>query len=502
MSIRRLLVLSVALSLWPVAGSVAQQSNVSDAPRTVSVMPPHTSQPILEAALATAPADLSVSKQTVVAAAKAVTSDARFGLGWDQRWRNEEWNNLADYKDSKDDERSQNALRQRFWAQAPLYKESVLYVRILNQVTKQTKNGSLTPAQLKLNSDEWIFDNLYLVFKKLPVKNLALTVGRQDLMFGEGFLVLDGSAGDGPRTNYVNAFDFTYTHRKSHWDLVGILDPRQDRILPKLHNQHKYLNEWNEQAIALYYTNREVKGFNWDAYYILKKETNDYRAATNAQFQPDRHIDTLGARAVKQFPQGLTVTGEFAYQWGAQHANIVLARPAEDIRAWGGFVYAKKQVAQKYKPYFLAGYWALSGDDGKTTGTNEGFDPLFSRWPKWSGGYVFSLTPEKGTGYWTNLKMPQAEVGFTPVKQLTVKGVAYFMSSFHPYTLGNNPAIFGSGTYRATMPEVLAIYKFSDKVAGEFRYEQMKPGSFYTNSAKAQYFRFEINYSWKKEAGL
>jgi len=76
------------------------------------------------------------------------------------------------------------------------------------------------------------------------------------------------------------------------------------------------------------------------------------------------------------------------------------------------------------------------------------------------------------------------------------------MSSFHPYTLGNNPAIFGSGTYRATMPEVLAIYKFSDKVAGEFRYEQMKPGSFYTNSAKAQYFRFEINYSWKKEAGL
>lgn len=421
-------------------------------------------------------------------------------VGWDQRWRNEEWNNLFDYSDAKDDERSQNTFRQRFWMSAPLGSDNAsLYVRILNQICKQTKNGSMTPAQLKLSSDEWIFDNLYLSFKKTPVKNLSLQIGRQDLMFGEGFLVLDGSGGDGPRTSYVNAFDLTYTHGKSTFDLLGILDPRQDRILPKLHNMHKYLTEWDEQAIALYYKNREIKGFDWDAYYFLKKEIHDYRPATNPQFQPDRHVSTLGARVVKTLPMDFTVTGEFAYQWGAQRANPALNRPAEDIRAWGGYAYVKKQFPVKFKPYVLLGYWALSGDDGKTTGTYEGFDPLFSRWPKWSGGYVWSLQPEKGVGYWTNMKMPQIEAGFSPFKPLTVKGVLYVIDAFHPYTLGNNPGVFGTGTHRATMPELLAFYKFSDKVAGEFRYEVMEPGGFYTVHAKAQYFRFELNYSWKKK---
>lgn len=424
-------------------------------------------------------------------------------VGWDQRWRNEEWNNIFDYRDAADDERAQNTFRQRLWAQAPLlHHTSVFYLRVLNQFTKQTKNGSETPAQLKLNSGEWIFDNLYLNFQKLPVKNLALTVGRQDLTFGEGFLVADGSAGDGPRTNYFNAVDFIYTHQKSTLDVIGILDPRQDRFLPQLHSQHTNLNEWDEQAIALYYRDRNVKGFDWDAYYFLKKEFRDYRAASNPLFQPDRHVNTLGTRVVKQLPQHISLTSEFAYQWGAQHANPTLNRPAENIRAWGGHVYVKKQFDRKLNPYLLAGYWALSGDDGKTTHTYEGFDPLFSRTPKYSGGYIWSLQAEKGAAYWSNIKMPQLEVGFTPVTPLTIKAVVFFMSAFHPCTTCENPTLFGLGTYRATMQHLVASYKFSDKLAGEFRYEKYDPGSFYATHSKGQYFRFDFNYSWKKALRL
>lgn len=480
-NIQRVLVLPVLLSVWFVAGSAAQQGKVPAILRTGSVLSPPTT--------ATSSSDAESDSSTVT-------------VGWDQRWRNEEWNNVFDYSDAVNDERVQNTFRQRLWATILGPAQSLFNVRLLNQFSKVNQNGDVPVSGLKFNSNEVIVDNLYLTFNKLPVKDLSLSAGRKDLMFGEGFLVMDGSATDGPRTNYLNTVDFTYARHKRSLDVLGILDPRQDHLFPILHNQRKNLNEWNEQAVGFYYQDRSNKKLAWDAYYFLKKEVKDYRPATNALFQPDRHIETLGARVVDRLPRGVSVTSEFSYQFGAQHSNVALARPAENIRAWGGFAYVKKAFATKYKPYAQVGYYALSGDDPKTTGTNEAFDPLFSRWPKWSGGYVWSFEKEKGDGYWSNLKMPQIDVGFTPVKPLTLKSVTYFMSAFHPATLANNAAIFSTGTYRGTLPEVLALYKFSDVVNGEFRYELTEPGSFYVHSNKGQYFRFELNYSWKKNLSL
>ncbi len=37
----------------------------------------------------------------------------------------------------------------------------------------------------------------------------------------------------------------------------------------------------------------------------------------------------------------------------------------------------------------------MSGDD-PSTDDNEGWDPLFSRWPKWSELYIYSLATEGG----------------------------------------------------------------------------------------------------------
>lgn len=481
----------IIFSFWSVTHSLAQENSVSNG-SAVGVM---LASPLI-------PFTAGTTKSNLPALISS-KSEYHISYGWDQRWRNEEWNNIFDYNEGLDDERIQNSFRQRFWLNAPSSSDSfVLYVRVLNQFVKQEKNGSLSSVQRKINSDEWIFDNLYVDFNRTFIKNLKARIGRQDLSFGEGFLFMDGSAGDGPRTNYMNAFQLTYTKEKATFDLLGVLDPRQDRLLPKLHNQHKYLNEWDEQGLGLYYRDRKRKDIDWDVYYFLKKETRDYRAQTNAQFQPDRHISTLGTRIIKRFPDGLEATGELTYQWGFQRANLTHSRPEEDIHAWGMNVYAKKIFELKFMPYLQGGYLGLSGDDGKTTRTNEGFDPLFSRWPKWSGGYVWSFHNEKGDAYWTNLNAPNVEAGFNPVRPVTLKVVSYFMWAFHPYTLASNTAIFSTGTYRGTVPEILALYKFNDKLSGEFRYEVIEPGSFYISRAKGQYFRFEVNYCWKKVWGL
>jgi hypothetical protein len=411
-----------------------------------------------------------------------------FGFGYDQRFRHESWNNIQDQNSLTNDERHWNTFRQRLWFNAYLGTPNIeFYVRMLNQFTKTT-----TPP-VPLNLDEVIFDNLYLNFKKTIIPGVSLKVGRQDISFGEGFIIMESSGLDGPRTLYFNAIDITYAHKKSKLHLIGILNPRQDRFLPIIHNQHKNLNEADQQAAGVYYTDSNHKNTSYELYYFLKKEIHDYRAQTNAQFRPDRHVNTIGARVVQRLSHEYTATGEFTLQRGRQH-------PDAQIQAWGGYGYLKKQFKAKYNPYILGGYWALSGDDPSTSNRVEGWDPLFERWPKWSGMYVWSLVPEKGVAYWTNLKMLQAEAGFTPWKPLTLKAILYLNNAFHPYTAGN-PAIFANGKRRAVMPQFIAAYNFSNSIVGELRYEILAPGDFYTGRTTGQFLRFEINYSWKHPIG-
>ena len=410
-----------------------------------------------------------------------------FNFGYDQRFRHENWNNIQDQNSLTNDEKSWHTFRQRLWLKVQLGTPDIeFYVRMLNQFTKTT-----TPST-PLNLDEVIFDNLYLSFKKTVIPGVSVKVGRQDLMFGEGFILMDGSATEGPRTSYFNAIDITYARKKSNLHLLGILDPRRDRFLPIINKQPKNLNEWDEQAVGLYYTNGDHKNTQFDAYYFLKKEIHDFRPATHVQFQPDRHVNTIGGRVVQRLNHGLTATGEIAFQKGGKH-------PETSIRAWGGYGYLKKRFQAKYDPYVLGGYLALSGDDPSTSNCDENWDPLFERWPKWSGMYPWSLVPEKGISYWTNTKMVQAEAGFTPWKPLTVKGMVYLNDAFHPYAPGD-PKTFGKGTRRGVMPQLIAAYQLGHSVIGEFRYEILFPGDFYTGSTTGHFFRFEINYSWKYSA--
>jgi hypothetical protein len=92
--------------------------------------------------------------------------------------------------------------------------------------------------------------------------------------------------------------------------------------------------------------------------------------------------------------------------------------------------------------------------------------------------------------------MAQAEAGFTPWKPVTLRGLLYLNDAFHPYTPGN-PKVFGKGTCRGLMPQMVAAYQFSHSIIGEFRYELLSPGDFYLGHTTGHFFRFEINYSWK-----
>ncbi|HTR27155.1 MAG TPA: alginate export family protein [Terriglobales bacterium] len=408
--------------------------------------------------------------------------DLNLRFGFEQRTRWENWNNIIDFNDAHPDQRNQIRFRNRFWLGLPVSSDVEFFVGLGNEFRVET-----TP-DVPIQGNEMIFESLYLDFRNLFTPRLSLRVGRQDIFRGEGFILADGTSGDGSRTGYFNALDLSCKFRKSELEVIGILDPRQDRFLPRVNDQRMYLTEWDEQAAGLYYTHKNLANTKFEGYYFLKKEINDHRSRQDPQFRPNRTFNTLGGRIVRRLADGWTGTAELAEQWGSQH-------PETRIRAWGGYATVKKEFKARLKPYFLMGYWALSGDDPRTANRVEGWDPLFSRWPKWGGDLtLYSYIPESGVGYASNDRFSQLESGISPNKFVSLRGTWYHHDAFHPMSAG--PQIFGPGTYRGELLQLRGDLVLNSNVKGHILYERYLPGNFYLRESPGHFFRMEISYSF------
>ena len=215
---------------------------------------------------------------------------------------------------------------------------------------------------------------------------------------------------------------------------------------------------------------------------------------------PHWSINTVGSRLVKGLGDGWSVNGEFAYQWGKQDGYTVStyatrdAYQSRDIGAWGGYAKVKKAFDPAWKPSVSLGYIGLSGDKPGTS-KDEAWDPLFSRWPKWSELFVVTQINEKGVSYWTNTAMWELEFRCSPASFLDLRGTYYKMSAYQaPYAPG---AILGTGKGRGDLWEVRADYKIGPSVKGHLVYEHLAPGDFYAKQDAAFFLRFEIGYTFK-----
>jgi hypothetical protein len=403
-------------------------------------------------------------------------------IGFEQRVRNENWNNILDWSGNTDDQRNQVRWRTRLWTTVPLSSR----IGVTVGLAQESNQIFLPRSPWKL--DEIMFEKAYLDLHDLPVKGLTLRIGRQDLMRGENTYLLEGDPWDGSRTIYSNAAVLGYSLKKTKIEAIGIWNPVRDHFLPRIHNQNRLLVEWNEQAIGTYITNKSRPDTDIEAFYFLKKEFGDTRPKSNAQFQPDRHLHAVGGRMVHRFRPGWSAVGEAAVERGSDHAQRTL-------RGWAGDGYIKKAFAGRMKPTFQAGYWAFSGDDPRSPSTVEAWDPLFGRWPKWSEMYIYSQLREQGVAYWTNLGMSQVEAVVSPWKPISWRATWYHMNALHPFA--GSPQIFGAGTARGNQLQTRLDFTINPSWRGHVLWEYHVPGDFYRGSDAGYFLRFEMIYSLK-----
>lgn len=431
-------------------------------------------------------------------------AETKFDYGAALRLRQEIWDNVvglgavtSQYPNGITQDRSYFRLRTTLWGKAVFTPDYGAYLRFANEMQYQVGPYKRNAQGDQLYADEVVFDNLYFDAKNIFGLPVDIRIGRQDFLgpntYGEGFLIMDGTPGDGSRTFYFNAAKATARfNRKDSLDLLYITDPFKDTYLPSLHqdDSKRKLEVSSEQGFVAYGRIRSIENLSLEPYYIFKQEKWYY---VGKVFVPQLDINALGARAVYS-TGGWNLGGEFAFQFGEYDNGI-------DRTALGGYLFAgRKYDSAKWKPEIDLRFVYLSGDDPSTKDKNEAWNPLFSRNASWNDSMIYNFPVENSVlsngvpGYWTNIMLAKVSLvlNFSPSTDLLLS----YQYLWAPEKNAQKTAMLSTeGKDRGSLPIALLSHRFSKNLDGYLHLEYFIPGDFYSPEAKdVLFFKWQLQY--------
>ncbi len=402
-----------------------------------------------------------------------------FDGGYRLRLRQEYGANLFDFSNADDDDNNYLRVRSQLWGSwepSPRWK---LHAMLNNEHRRWYKsNKGIEHREFEIH--ELIFENLYIEGRNLGGTPFGFVAGRQNLFYGEGFICWDGGPLDGSRTAYFNALLLAASFGKRRLDAHFIVDPERDRYLTPVNDQKQSMIEWDETGAGLYYTDKSFDERTLEAYYFYKNEKDEDGA------HPECDIHTIGGRASGKGFGRLTFAGEGAVQIGD--------RGAQDRLGYGGYLYGKYALPVECVPVALgAGAFYLSGDDPSTADRYEGWNPVYSRWPKWSDLYIYSLARERGAAYWENFASLWFGLEIKPLDRFAIEERIYPMWAPEQPPAGAGASLFGAGSYRGTLSIMKLSGTLNTYLSAYVLWEALLPGDYYfSGSDTAHFLRWEI----------
>ncbi|MGE5608635.1 MAG: alginate export family protein, partial [Bacillota bacterium] len=206
-----------------------------------------------------------------------------------------------------------------------------------------------------------VWDNLNFKVKGVAGEKSSLTVGRQDIILGDGWLVLDGTPLDGSRTIYFDAMRLSlpFEEAKTAVDAIAIQqysDP--DEWLPPIGSRdYPRLTEQDETGAVLWVTNKSIKDTELNGYFIYKHDDAQVANGDNGD------IYTLGTRAVHAFNQHWSAQAEGAYQFGSRENPALFGSDETDLSAFGVNSRLTYSFNDEWKNRLGFAFEYLSGDD-------------------------------------------------------------------------------------------------------------------------------------------
>ncbi|MCB1162685.1 hypothetical protein KDL67_08375 [bacterium] len=241
----------------------------------------------------------------------------------------------------------------------------------------------ITTPDTELNFDEIIVDQLLYRYRAWP--GIAITLGRQDIRWNDGFLVMDGTPLDGSRSSYMNALRFMIDDEGPTPGLVELFvayNPAYDDLVLWNDDVKRRLTDADETAVAF----RSSPWANQQLALIWKRERDP------DHLRPALDAWTLGYRG-ERTRGAVTVTGELALQYQDWSGHDMDDRGY----AWAFQFRARRAIGATQSVDFGAfGYSPRQGNQ-------LAFRTPWGRWPKWSELMLYQLIGQDGVGQWANL---------------------------------------------------------------------------------------------------
>lgn len=382
--------------------------------------------------------------------------------------------------------------RTRLWSRFSLDDQYLLYARVANEFRFYHNHTQLYPFP-----NEIFIDNLYLDMRGVVDERLDIRVGRQDMRYGGGRVIRNGTPGDF-RSIYFNALKTTlWLSDKSSLDLAGVWQQAHDPwtindadVDLNRYQRRKGGTDLAERGAFAYYTNREDEELRFEFYHVYMEESRWF-STSNARLPPRRY-HTLGTRVTPRFSEYYSAEVELAAQHGTVGGSGSVGE--RDIWAWMGYGAATGTAADwLWQPDLTAAVLILSGDDQRfddpnARGTDSGWNPVMGR-----GTWTSEIMSAQYSMYrLSNLVYPHLETSINFASDHALKLQA---GPHYAYQIDNSNGDNFRG-YLSVVRYIFPVLRKSSqrrgRMHGELKYEATDGGGYYRNSGYGYYLRLVL----------
>lgn len=316
--------------------------------------------------------------------------------------------------------------------------------------------------------NEVLPDRMNLTFQNAFDLPLTIVAGRQDIILGSGWLILDGTPLDGARSAFFDALRFRYelAAHDTVMDFVWIENHADSaKWFKPFHDRDEDFSEQDEQGAIIYLAKKTGERSGIDGYVIYKHYKD---RAISSGFQGE--VYTLGVRFYGRLNERWDYSMEFAPQFG--HIN------GKSLQAFGTNNQLIYYFNDEKKSKLYLGYEYLSGNDDR----QKNFDKCFGRVDTWSVLYQGNLDGLDGRQYdSSNLHRLYADykTNLTDKTEL-LSGYSLLFADENTSAGGTN-GLSKSGNFRGQLLRAVLRYKVSKNVEHRFEGEAFFPGDFYND---------------------
>ncbi|MBN1815814.1 MAG: alginate export family protein [Sedimentisphaerales bacterium] len=354
--------------------------------------------------------------------------------------------------------------------------------------------------------DEGVFDIFNITWRNAFDMPLTIVAGRQEIILGNGWLVLDGTPADGFRTIYFDALRATYNFtEETKIDLIGIVQyDAEDKWLQPINHREGWRHvtqKQDEKGFIAYITDKSlVPGQTTELYYIWKADEPSNWSKMHSTAGIDDEIHTIGGALSGPINDNWSYRAEVAKQWGKKNLDTMSGL---GFNSRAVYTFHDERDSSLHFDYEY-----LSGNDPHKGG-NQAFDPLWGEWPQANRGgdlqsYLWAC--EAGLGEVTNLHRAGIGHTFTVAPKWTLQTDYNLMWADQNTRgdiglggLGPTGTVFnGEGKFRGQMITGYLKYKCCKQLSMHFLCDYFQPGTFFDGSTQdhALFLRFQFEYTF------